>query len=476
MTIIWIILLLAYLLWVAVAFRILLKPFRDPLSRTSWMFMIFAFSYIGVISYILFWETELKKKYIKRSKKIKAKLSKKNKVKESNKKLIPQKYKNTFTLASSINDNKPVAGNSVTLKKNSVESIENMIKDINNAKKTIHISFYIWLDDKVWLRMLKSVINASKRWVKCRIMVDGMWSKKLIAHDLWKSLVETEVEHNIIFPLNNIIKILIHSRVDIRNHRKIFIIDNDITYCWSQNCCSEDFYVKPKYAPWVDNMLRVEWWLVHQNQKIFVTDWFVVTNDDISEILQEENTNSSWSSIWVAFWTWPTERHNSASRLLESTFHNAKETLFIVTPYYVPSQALQSSLCALAEWWVHVRIIFPKNNDSFVVWAASRSYYRELLTSWVEIYEYKKWLLHSKITVIDNEVSLIGSTNLDRRSFDLNYENSMLIFDEKLAKDINKRQDKYISDSTKVNLEDVLLWSRTRNIKNNILAIIGPLL
>jgi cardiolipin synthase len=270
------------------------------------MFVIFAFSYIGVFSYILFWETKLKKKHQKRSQEITDILEKTSEMSTPSKAIIGEEYRRAFTLAAAINNNQEVAGNTLTLTESSADALKSMIQDIDMAQETLHIAFYIWLDDTEGLQVLEAVKRAAKRWVKCRIMLDGMGSKKLIAHKQWKSLKNTTIDARVIFSLKNILKTLLHSRVDIRNHRKIIVIDNILTYCGSQNCCGEDFYIKPKYAPWVDIMLRVQGWLVLQNQKLFVNDWYMVTGQDISKILGETNTHTSGTTVWVTIGTGPT--------------------------------------------------------------------------------------------------------------------------------------------------------------------------
>ena len=132
----------------------------------------------------------------------------------------------------------------------------------------------------------------------------------------------------------------------------------------------------------------------------------------------------------------------------------ARRELVITTPYYVPNEAMQAALCASAHRGVATTIIFPARNDSWIVAAASRSYYADLLAAGVRIFEYQGGLLHTKSLTLDGEVTLIGSANMDRRSFDLNYENNILFYDPALTAEMRRRQDAYLARSRPVTADD----------------------
>jgi cardiolipin synthase len=162
--------------------------------------------------------------------------------------------------------------------------------------------------------------------------------------------------------------------------------------------------------------------------------------------------------------------------MFETLFHAARRELVITTPYYVPDEAMQSALCAAAHRGVEVTMIFPKRNDSWIVAAASRSYYADLLSAGVRILEFPRGLLHAKTLTVDAEVTLIGSANMDRRSFELNYENNVLLYDPVFTAGIRQRQQSYLEQSTPVSAAAVAGWSAPRRLWNNAVAMLGPLL
>jgi cardiolipin synthase A/B len=154
----------------------------------------------------------------------------------------------------------------------------------------------------------------------------------------------------------------------------------------------------------------------------------------------------------------------------------ARREIVITTPYYVPDESLQNALCTTAYRGVDTTIVFPARNDSWIVGAASRSYYAELLTAGVEIYEYQGGLLHTKSVTLDGEVTLIGSANMDRRSFELNYENNILFEDPSLTRAMRERQQEYIARSIRITKEAVAAWPVSRRLWNNLIATLGPVL
>ena len=162
--------------------------------------------------------------------------------------------------------------------------------------------------------------------------------------------------------------------------------------------------------------------------------------------------------------------------VFETLMYSARRKLVITTPYYVPNEAMQAAMCAAAHRGVDTTIVFPARNDSWIVGAASRSYYRGLLLAGVKIHEYVGGLLHTKSMTIDDDVTLIGSANMDRRSFDLNYENNILFRDEALTAEMRERQEMYLASSNPVTLEDVDAWSMGHRLLNNTIGMLAPLL
>ncbi|QEG43098.1 phospholipase D-like domain-containing protein [Roseimaritima ulvae] len=274
----------------------------------------------------------------------------------------------------------------------------------------------------------------------------------------------------------HLLRTIVFSRVDLRNHRKISIIDGRITYCGSQNCADPEFRVKARYAPWVDIMGRFEGPVVAQNQLLFASDWMLNRPDAaLSDFpLHSEALPGGFPA--QVFGDGPTERRGATPQLFSTLMATAQQDLLISTPYFVPDSTVLDAIVGAAYRGVNVTLVFPKRNDSWVVAAVSRSYYRRLLEAGVKIYEFNGGLLHSKTLTVDGMVTLLGSTNMDLRSFDLNYENDILLHDPRFTAAVIQRQHDYIAQADAVTLPDVQAWSPLRRLWNNIFATLGPVL
>jgi cardiolipin synthase len=200
------------------------------------------------------------------------------------------------------------------------------------------------------------------------------------------------------------------------------------------------------------------------------------TSEDISALLRAPLARADDGFPAQVIGTGPTVRYSAMPEMFEALMYTARRELVVTTPYYVPDEPIQAALCASARRGVATTVIFPARNDSLIVAAASRSYYEELLTSGVRIFEYVGGLLHAKTLTMDGEITLVGSANIDRRSFDLNFENNVLVFDADLTERVRARQEAYLASSRRVEAQDVAAWNMGRRLWNNAVAMFGPVM
>lgn len=456
--------------------RVMLRPHREPTARIAWIAVIALLPVLGVLAYIFLGEVDIGRKHVARMRKVLSNMPAiappVSKPAKSMKPDVPQRWEHLFRLGKSISGFDPVRGNSAELMADSNAMIDRLVRDIDGAKAHVHLLFYIWLPDNNGLKVVEALKRAATRGVKCRAMADNVGSAIIVKSEHWQAMKDSGVQLAIVLP----ILIAFSGRIDLRNHRKIMVIDGNITYCGSQNCADAEFLPKPKYAPWVDAVLRFEGPIARQNQHLFISDWMTATNDDITDLLNLPTAAPKSGFTAQVIGTGPTNRHMAMSQMFVALITSARKELIITTPYFVPNEPIQSTLQAAAYRGVDVTIIFPAKNDSKIVQGTSRSYYQELLNAGVKIYEYRPGLLHAKTLTIDGEFTMIGSANIDRRSFDLNYENNMLIYDPNTTADIMERQQQYISQSNRVTQEDVDSWSMATKLWNNTVAVLGPIL
>ena len=464
----------------ATVLRIMLRPHREPTARIAWIAVISTLPILGIVIYIFFGEVNTGSKHIARMQEV---LDEMPPIAppvadeaDNYKPKLPRNYEHLYKLGKSISGFDPVGGNSAELIAVSDTMIDRLVADIDAAKATVHLLFYIWLPDKNGCKVVEALKRAAKRGVECRAMADNVGSNTIIQSAHWQAMRDNGVRLTVMLPLGNLLLKVVSARIDLRNHRKIVIIDGNITYCGSQNCADAEFLPKAKFAPWVDVVLRLEGPISRQNQHLFVSDWMTATNEDITHLLRQPTPAPSPGFTAQVIGTGPTDRHMAMSQMFVALITSARKELIITTPYFVPNEPIQSALQAAGYRGVETKIVFPEKNDSKVVQGASRSYYHELLEAGIHIYEYNQGLLHAKTLTIDGEFMMIGSANLDRRSFDLNYENNLLISDKKTVADIVQLQRQYISNSNRVSQDDVDSWPLATRLWNNTVAVLGPIL
>jgi cardiolipin synthase len=464
----------------AVIARVILRPHREPASRIAWIVMIIALPAIGMIAYLLLGETNIGRRRKRRIQEVLDTMPDITEAPGSDSPAlrahISERYAHLFRVGRSVNGFDPVGGNCGRLLEDSNTSIKSLVADIDAAKDHVHIIFYIWLPDENGLKVVEALKRAAARHVTCRVMADGLGSRIMIESEHWRGMRDARVLATTALPIGNPLLRPLLGRIDLRNHRKLVVIDDWITYCGSQNCADPEFRIKAKYAPWVDALIRFEGPIARQNQYLFASDWMAHDAEDIRELLRRPLPSCEPGFVAQAIGTGPTVRNSAMPEVFETLMYTARHELFITTPYYVPDEAMQTALCASAYRGVETTIILPARNDSFIVQAASRSYYADLLEAGVRIFEFEGGLLHTKSLTLDGEITLIGSANMDRRSFDLNYENNILLCDRALTAEMRVRQDAYLAQSHEVTTDMVAQWPITRRLWNNAIAMLGPVL
>ena len=460
--------------------RALLRPHREPASRIAWIVVILALPVMGILAYLLLGETNVGRRRTERRRKVLASLPAfadipggKAAIKAATQ---HERHTPLFKVGQSISGFAPVGGNTATLMADSDATITTMIRDIDAATTSVHVLFYIWLPDTNGSRVAEALMRAAQRGVTVRAMVDDLGSRSMVKHALWAEMAAAGIKQARALEIGNLFFRALVGRIDLRNHRKIVVIDTQITYCGSQNCADAAFLPKAKYAPWVDAVMRFEGPIARQNQLLFASDWMAEVDEDLSPLLMEPLPEPQPGFTAQVIAEGPTDRPSSAPEMFASLMYAARRELIVTTPYYVPVDSLQSALRSAANRGVDVTLILPARNDDFAVGAAARSYYDDLITAGVKIFEYRPGLLHTKSVTMDGEVTLIGSANMDCRSFSLNFENNILLCDGSTTATMRARQMDYLLNSTQITAKHVESWPWYQRLWNNALAVVGPVL
>jgi len=456
--------------------RAILRPNREPAARLAWVVVIVVAPVVGMLAYLLLGEARVSMRRRRVGEAIDASLPRPPGNPAAKKSLLNGRHDAPFALARTINGLDPTDGNAAHLAADSDTAIDEMCADCDAAKESVHACFYIWLGDNKGLKVKDAFIRAAKRGVKVRALADALGSHRFIRSKHWQELLDHGVDARVALPVGSLLWTMIKGRVDLRNHRKSLVLDNRIAWVGSQNAADPQFRIKPLYAPWVDIMTRWEGPVARHCQYLFVSDWMSEGGEDLSGLLTGPAPKKKGKAIAQVIGTGPTYRFDAMPNTFDELIHSARHELAVTTPYFVPDEQLLFALMSAARRGVRTLLMLPKRIDSRIVAATCQSYFYDLVDAGVELYRYRPGLLHSKIMIVDHCVGLIGSANLDRRSFELNFENNIMFADEKFARVIRKRQDDYIADSDRVTADEVSAYTLPARAWSNFLAMLSPLL
>lgn len=471
---------------VAVA-RAITRPNRTPASRVAWVAVITLLPALGIVAYLLLGETSIGAARVRKLRAAERVLMRP--AGEMPPARPDGQVTELSTLCGSVNGFGAAAGNAIELlgdpdarpdqpMLDSDAAIAALVADIDAAREHVHISFYIWLDDHNGGKVADAVAAAARRGVKCRVMVDALGSRAFVRSHRWAQLRDAGA--TVLATLDDIPRIghLAVGRVDLRNHRKLVVIDNAIAYCGSQNCADPQFRVLAKYAPWVDIFLRCRGPVVRQAQWLFLSTWIAETGEALESLPAAQPWPKQFDPGVPAqmYGTGPVTPGNAMSDTFVAALFAARSELLVTSPYFVPDEALLRALCAAPRRGVRTTVIFPARNNSWLVACACRSTYADLLAAGVAVHEYPLGLLHTKSLTADGNYALVGSANMDRRSLQLNFENNLLIADAVTAQAIHRRQLGYLSVSRQVLLDEVRAWPWHARLVQNAVGMMSPVL
>lgn len=379
-------------------------------------------------------------------------------------------------------------GNTLELIDRPDDIIEAIITDIKQSKSSCHLQFYIWHEGGKVTEVENALIEASRRGVTCMILVDSIGSNTFLKSKAAQRLRTAGIRVQESLPAG-LIKALF-KRIDIRNHRKIVVIDGAIAYTGSQNMVDPRFFKQDHgVGQWVDLMVRITGPVVESLAGTFISDWYLESDDqplpsgDISEDIAQLRRRSDIHIVEktgdIAVQLVPSGPGlvpEAIHNLLLTTIYSARKELVLTTPYFVPDESLLTALKSAAQRGVEVIVILPEKNDSRLVEYASRAHYQELAESGVILKLFHGGLLHAKTITVDDQISLFGSVNLDMRSFWLNFEATLFIYNSSFTRDIRKIQADYERQSTLLDLEQLAKRPQIKRFKENVALLIGPLL
>ncbi|MDW7773703.1 MAG: cardiolipin synthase [Desulfobulbaceae bacterium] len=466
---------------IGLSLRVIMRK-RAASVTLAWLVIILLLPFVGAIIYLLLGENRIGQKRAAHAarnlplfKEWAAKLEERAQVDWDT---VNPECRPIDKQANSIMGLPTVGGNEVTLLEDAENFFNSLIADIDRAKESCSLEFYIWHPGGRTEEVAASLVRAASRGVKCKVLLDSIGSADFLKSSLAREMRSKGIEITEALPAGLFRALFV--RIDLRNHRKIVLIDNEIGYTGSQNLVDPRYFKQEEeVGQWIDTMVRLRGPVVEKMAATFLFDWFVENNislDEMKEIGKIKPIPQAGDVPIQLVPSGPGFEEDGIHDLLLTTIYAARKELVLTSPYFVPDNAILSALKSAARRGVDVTIIVPRKNDSRLVHYASRARYGQLARSGVKIMPFQKGLLHAKTITVDRDFSLIGSVNLDMRSFWLNFELTLFVYNRRFTEQLRAVQQTYIEGSQLLDSKHFDQRSFLLRLKENCALIIGPLL
>lgn len=469
--------LLHFVLVITFAVRVIMQRLPVGVSL-AWLLMLALLPYIGVVLYLLFGERFLGVKHTHR----RARLHQIHDIpglKRLPMAIYPwQDYhpasRALATLEFQTAGLPVLGGNDVNFLQSAHAMILAMCMDIRAAQKNCHMEFYIWHPGGIADQVADALLDAANRGVRCRIMLDAVGSARFFKSPLFKRLHHPNIELLKACPIGAVPAAL--GRYDLRSHRKTLIVDERVAYVGSFNLIDPaHFKQSAAVGEWIDLMARIEGPLAPAFNAVYCWYWNIESGQNLPLLGSPVSIRQDKTVAQLAP-SGPGNLNDSILQSLLQGIYSATKSVDIVTPYFVPGEAIELALIIAARRGVCVTLIVPERVDSFLVRHASRSYFAGLMEAGVNIFQFRQGLLHSKCVVIDRQLAFFGTVNLDLRSLWLNFEMTMIIYDKPTAERLAHIVDEYRQQAIPL---DPATWHQRHAISRffeNITHLFSPLI
>lgn len=442
---------------------------RNPVKTIAWVLVLLFLPLVGIIFYYYFGRDTRQKRLI--SSKTYNKIYKvaTRKLKITTQDSYPEKFNGLIKSLSS--SSHLYSGTKVRFIHSGVEMFDDLFDEINKAKHHIHIEYYIFMDDKLGTKLSNLLIQKAEEGIEVRILFDDVGSWK-VKRNFFDNLNKKGVKTCAFLPSKFR---WVAGRVNYRNHKKIIIIDGEVGYMGGMNIA--DRYVEGvKFGIWRDSQIKIRGYGVAGLQTSFLLDWHSMTGQILAEDIYYPYLQPEGNSLIQIVNGSPFGTDKWIHVGILNAIHLAKHSIYIQTPYFVPTDGLLQSLQLAARKGVEVKLMIPKKSDTYLVHITTKSFLEDIMRYGVGVYFFNGGFLHSKMLIIDNELTITGSVNMDVRSFEHNFEIEAFIYDEQTNDEARKIFAKDLESCTKV---DPKLWKK-RGVRGKIIGsftrLFSPLL
>lgn len=444
---------------------------RNPLKTISWVLILLLLPLVGLVIYYFFGEDSRKQRLI--SHKMYKKLNRRSIGRRELLETLnpPTEHKGLVSLLNRLKAAPLYGGSDVTFYSNGEDKFKALFEELEKAQKHIHIQYYIFVDDEIGNKTREILARKAAEGIEVRLIYDDVGSWK-VKRRFFKDMEEDGIE---VQPFLKVTFKLLTSRVNYRNHRKVVIIDGKVGFVGGMNVA--DRYIEGiNSGIWRDSHIKIEGKAVAGLQTSFLIDWYssrreFLASDSYYPLLENKGNN-----LIQIVTSGPVGRFKDIHLGILQAISNAKECIYIQTPYFVPTDSLLLALQTAAMRGVDVRIMVPRKSDTTFVQIASMSYIKDLLDAKVNVFFFEAGFLHSKLMVIDNDLTITGSANMDIRSFEHNFEIDTFIYNRESCEKAKMIFYRDMEQSTLLSLEEWEKRPRFRKFKESVIRLFSPLL
>ncbi|MBN2767410.1 MAG: cardiolipin synthase [Paludibacteraceae bacterium] len=470
LTIIFIVL---YVYTLTTTISVLLLENRNPVKSLSWVLVLLFLPGLGLFLYLIFGQNFRKQKSIsKKSLRFAANRPHVSfDIDRLNSDLMDNNQVNLIRMLYTNSDSKAYPNNKIEILSDGKTTFDAMFNAINNAKNHIHIEFFIFGNDKISNTLRELLIQKARNGVRVRMIYD-YWGSFFLSRLYLQSLREAGVYLKPFLPLQLRFG---RSKINYRNHRKILIVDGEVGFTGGLNV-ADRYIFGNALGMWRDTFVRFEGSVVHGLQQLFLMDWYFVERKLISDPKYYPIPKKFDSNLVQIAISGPDTQWESIMQGIASAIMSATRYVFIHTPYFIPNDVVENCIQMSSMSGVDVRIMIPARSDSRLSDACTFSYMGRLLEAGVKVYRYTEGFLHSKAIVIDDFISIVGSANLDERSFNQNFEVNAFIYEEKTA---NRLKELFFRDMQNCEELTIEAWTnrkRKQKLKESFARLFSPLM
>ncbi|MCD1570552.1 cardiolipin synthase [Agromyces mediolanus] len=456
---------------------------RRPTAGMAWLLAIFFIPILGVLFFLLIGNPKLPRGRRKRQAEVDRFIRESTHGVEraSDPSGWPDWFAGVVRLNRNLGAMPLIGSNSAHLIGDYEGSLAAMTDAVHDAKRYVHVEFYIFAYDRTTAAFFDALGAAVARGVEVRVLLDHIASARVAGYrQTLRKLDELGVRWQLMLPVQP--WRWKYQRPDLRNHRKILVVDGEVGFLGSQNVIDRSYNKKSNQRrglKWKELVARLEGPIVSGLDAIFATDWYLETDeppqrDEFDGAFSQPGEAQALDCQVVP--SGPGFPNENNLKLFLALLYAAREKLIITSPYFVPDEAMLRAISGATQRGVHVELFVSEIGDQALVYHAQRSYYEALLRAGVRIYMYKApYILHAKHFTVDDEVAVIGSSNMDIRSFELNAEVSLLVRGSSFVREMRQIEDGYRRDSRELTLDEWMTQPLRSTVLDNLARLTSAL-